>query len=373
MPGLPFALLLAFSCLTVYGHNAETPLQNNLYGRVTDGSDSTCKPPSDEEMTSLDDVRSLVECGGKCSSNTECISFAYSDYQRTCLLYSKAWDFSQCLSLYGWVTHNRVNGLSSQSTEEPPCLNNGMEKPEGGCQCVGSYVGDRCQRLMEDCMEGKLSGHYDDNMKDPLTGDPVHWIWPQGSPYAFQVKCRGNGKTIIQNQVRTAGTTSFNRTWAEYVDGFGVPGYSHWLGLEKIYYLTNAANKNYDLNVYLREWDGEMNKIVYKDFRLTDMTQYTASLGPYVSPTSQPLDLLGAMNGQPFSTYDSDNDNNGTRNCAADYGVGWWFDNCQEDHNLNGKLMENGGENYTETTKHLYLYYGTVPPELIQYMSICLE
>ena len=40
----------------------------------------------------------------------------------------------------------------------------------------------------------------------------------------------------------------------------------------------------------------------------------------------------------PFSAYDSDNDGNPSRNCAADYGGGWWYNDSCSDCNLMGEL-----------------------------------
>ncbi|XP_060657963.1 ficolin-2-like [Drosophila nasuta] len=34
------------------------------------------------------------------------------------------------------------------------------------------------------------------------------------------------------------------------------------------------------------------------------------------------------IDGMKFTTYDRDNDNEGSANCAADFGFGWWYNDC---------------------------------------------
>ncbi|KAL8620875.1 hypothetical protein ACOMHN_047046 [Nucella lapillus] len=55
--------------------------------------------------------------------------------------------------------------------------------------------------------------------------------------------------------------------------------------------------------------------------------------------TALPMgDCFSPLKDIPFSTYDNDKDGNSSRNCAADYGGGWWYSaNCSE-CNLMGDL-----------------------------------
>nr|KAG5690359.1 hypothetical protein BaRGS_001281 [Batillaria attramentaria] len=75
--------------------------------------------------------------------------------------------------------------------------------------------------------------------------------------------------------------------------------------------------------------------------RLTENVTYTVSLGPPTDDMSALGDHLKDMNGQRFSTYDNDNDNSTTRNCAMEYGAGWWFNACAE-ANFNGRMSDTG-------------------------------
>ena len=52
-----------------------------------------------------------------------------------------------------------------------------------------------------------------------------------------------NGWTVMQRRV-PGGSVSFNQSWAEYRDGFGsaAGNDSYWLGLEKVYRLTQHGS-----------------------------------------------------------------------------------------------------------------------------------
>jgi len=45
--------------------------------------------------------------------------------------------------------------------------------------------------------------------------------------------------TVLQRRV--GGSVNFERTWSEYVNGFGDWNNEFWLGLEKIHYLTLSS------------------------------------------------------------------------------------------------------------------------------------
>ena len=123
----------------------------------------------------------------------------------------------------------------------------------------------------------------------------------------------------------------------EYVDGFGTLGKNFWMGLSNLYLLTNS--KNYDLHLLFSLPDKTRYYMIYSDFRLTENVTYTMSLGPRTKGGLS--DHLQDMDGQRFSTADNDNDNSTARNCAQEYGGGWWFNACA-DYNFNGVMTDTG-------------------------------
>ena len=120
------------------------------------------------------------------------------------------------------------------------------------------------------------------------------------------------------------------------MDGFGTAGRNFWMGLDNLYLFTNS--KNYNLGIYFQKADRKRLYMTYSDFRLTENVTYTVSLGPFRQGGLS--DHLQDMDGQRFSTADNDNDNTTARNCAQEYGGGWWFNACA-DANFNGAMTTN--------------------------------
>lgn len=69
---------------------------------------------------------------------------------------------------------------------------------------------------------------------------------------------------------------NFNRSWAQYEDGFGFLSSEFWLGNEKLSYLTNQ--EVYELRVDITLYNGSALYAIYKGFRITDgWSQYMIS------------------------------------------------------------------------------------------------
>ena len=60
----------------------------------------------------------------------------------------------------------------------------------------------------------------------------------------------------------------FYKTWSEYQIGFGTPGEEHWLGLDAIFALTQAAD--YELRITVELLSGDIGVANYDVFRLTE-------------------------------------------------------------------------------------------------------
>ncbi|ESO82192.1 hypothetical protein LOTGIDRAFT_135141 [Lottia gigantea] len=117
---------------------------------------------------------------------------------------------------------------------------------------------------------------------------------------------------------------SFDRTWQEYVDGFGydVDWFgSHWLGLQSIFEITNS--RSYDLQIKIhvsQQW--KKKTIKYHDFKITDTASgFRLMIGTAEPMDSSPLeDCLSALNNTEFSTSDRP-----TSICSSAAQSGWWF------------------------------------------------
>ncbi|KAH8263537.1 hypothetical protein KR044_010272, partial [Drosophila immigrans] len=143
-----------------------------------------------------------------------------------------------------------------------------------------------------------------------------------GNEKPFHVRCDGDGWMIIQQRIN--GAQEFNKSWQEYVDGFGDLQGDFFIGLEKLHLITSSTR--YKLNVSIAfNWykDGSgRHDVQYDDFRIGN------------SGSSYELESIGKFSGSPgmnafvgnekpkFSTYDKN-----YPHWAKDLGDigGWWF------------------------------------------------
>ena len=135
-----------------------------------------------------------------------------------------------------------------------------------------------------------------------------------------------------------------------------LPGKEHWLGLKKIYKLTNRQNVTTDLKIILESFSGETTTVDYEDFSLKDQVTifiihwmveiYTDTNYNFLFQTKFAFNVgasflsfnglkIHDLNGTPFSTKDKDQDNY-SGNCATDNTGAWWYNSCSH-MNLNGK------------------------------------
>ena len=149
----------------------------------------------------------------------------------------------------------------------------------------------------------------------------------------FDVYCdmdnHGGGWTVIQR--RMDGSENFNRTWADYRDGFGRLAGEMWIGNEKLHKLTHQ--KRYHLRIELEDFVGNNVYAQYDDIVISDERDgYRLVLGNYTGTAG---DSLRYNNYVRFTTFDVDNDES-YWNCAKTYFGGWWYKNCHY-ANLNGR------------------------------------
>ncbi|KAM6924018.1 fibrinogen-like protein 1 [Xenentodon cancila] len=173
-------------------------------------------------------------------------------------------------------------------------------------------------------------------------------IKPGSSPSVVKVFCdltEGGGWTVIQRRLN--GTVTFNRSWAEYKDGFGDMNAEFWLGNDNLYYITTQGN--YSLRIHLEDFDGNQRYADYKYFKVANEKEhYRLTFGGYTGTAGDAFSgshLTGVSDwashqSMRFSTYDRDNDNY-RGNCAQEDKGGWWFNKCHSAH-LNGVYYSNG-------------------------------
>lgn len=137
---------------------------------------------------------------------------------------------------------------------------------------------------------------------------------------------------------RVDGSMDFNRSWAEYRNGFGdaaAANGSFWLGNEAIHQLTVGSTGSCRLRVEVltsitRQW----YSAEYDRFSVDKETNsYAISVAGYSGDAGDAMNVAGtdtSQNGEYFSTFDHlPLDWNSNRlKCALVDGGGWWFNNC---------------------------------------------
>uniref|UniRef100_A0A667YTS2 Fibrinogen alpha chain n=1 Tax=Myripristis murdjan TaxID=586833 RepID=A0A667YTS2_9TELE len=195
------------------------------------------------------------------------------------------------------------------------------------------YVGKDCADIQQKHLKGETNGLFK--------------VKPGGldSKEVVEVYCQQEGLMggWMLVQQRESEALSFNRTWAEYHDGFGsvdAQGKGNvWLGNKYLHLLTSQVETM--LKVELEDWEGGVANAEYtirvgseaEGFPL-HVSGYTGDAGDALVTGVSNLGSFLSHNGMKFSTFDKDSDK-WEENCAEMYGGGWWYNNCQS-ANLNG-------------------------------------
>ncbi|KAM6989650.1 tenascin-N isoform 4-T4 [Tautogolabrus adspersus] len=143
----------------------------------------------------------------------------------------------------------------------------------------------------------------------------------------------GGGWLMLQR--RTNGKLDFMKRWRQYIAGFGNMTDEFWIGLDKIYQLTNTPTQ-YELRFDLG-LGSERAYAVYDNFKIAPVKQkFKLTIGTYRGTAG---DAMTYHQGQPWTTVDNDNDIT-LGNCALTHRGAWWYLNCHL-ANLNGMWGDN--------------------------------
>lgn len=143
----------------------------------------------------------------------------------------------------------------------------------------------------------------------------------------------GGGWVVLQR--RNTGKLDFMKRWKQYIAGFGNMTDEFWLGLEKIYDLTNTPTQ-YEIRFDLG-YGSERAYAVYDNFKIAPVKQkFKLTIGKYRGTAG---DAMTYHQGRPWTTVDNDNDI-ALGNCALTHRGAWWYKNCHL-ANLNGKWGDN--------------------------------
>lgn len=148
----------------------------------------------------------------------------------------------------------------------------------------------------------------------------------------------GGRWTVIQRRARIRPLQKFNRLWAAYKKGFGQLHGEFWWGLENMFQMTRAPDRQYELLVNLMDAKGTRRHALYGQFKVdSELNGYRLTVTKY---TGDAGDSLEYHNGCKFSTRNKDQDLDKKRHCARQFRAGWWYRACQS-ANLNGQYFHN--------------------------------
>ena len=181
------------------------------------------------------------------------------------------------------------------------------------CTCSAGKYAIVGTKIYESCLD-----HYTSSASTGLyTIDP-------GGTGSFQVLCdfdtSGGPYTVFQ--LRTAaGWNSYgdlwrNKGWSQYESGFWGNDNNHWLGLAKMYRLTQLGGA--EMRIKLGN-----SRNQYAHYSSFSLGSSSANYALYISGFSGSVpDYMSVQNSMPFSTYDRNN-----RGGCGGYGS-WWFYTC---------------------------------------------
>jgi len=147
------------------------------------------------------------------------------------------------------------------------------------------------------------------------------------------------GWMVIQRRID--GKEDFYRNWTDYKNGFGDPQHEFWAGNENIHTMINQTLDLFgtSLHVKLGDWRGRERFAEYDPFTVaSEERKYAMAVGEYDGDAGDDGDGLSYHSGQPFSTYDENNNPHLPVNCAKDRKGGWWYNHCAT-VNLNGRYF----------------------------------
>ncbi len=155
----------------------------------------------------------------------------------------------------------------------------------------------------------------------------VYLLKPIGSVRSVAIFCQiepdGSHWAVIQRRIGPE--ENFNRSWAEYAEGFGDPSGSHWLGNEFLHLMTSRQPHQLQVDlvdIFDRCWVAK-----YGRFAVGPRSNgFPLAIG---GPSGNVSDPLAYHNHMRFSTSERDEDASST-NCARYYASGWWFSHCNQ-------------------------------------------
>ncbi|ESO89903.1 hypothetical protein LOTGIDRAFT_164598 [Lottia gigantea] len=187
----------------------------------------------------------------------------------------------------------------------------------GNCICPWGQYGLNCKEYIKDCKDG-----IDRGISSSST--ILVAIKPSPTLEPFDTVCVMNnqGWTTILDRLSSSNRINFNRTLADYKEGFGDNQVMRWLGFIRIHQLLSVTANYFRLMVLIVSSNGSACYSYYNNFDIGPAPNYILS-GNYLHGYSKCGDSLVGLIGKSFSTADRDVTGKG---CSTLFGGGWWYD-----------------------------------------------
>ncbi|KAK6187341.1 hypothetical protein SNE40_005397 [Patella caerulea] len=243
----------------------------------------------------------VISCGVECSSDETCRRFMFDSQTNQCTLFDSG-----------------ENCITDETIANKVCYRQEFVCNEKNCsRCPIGYYGDQCQHIITDC--GNVSSTI--TLPDRYM---LVFIRPSDAGPVLEVKCLGK-KTIIHHRTKFCHDVDFNRTWAEYREGFGKVHGEYWLGLKHVHKIIQNNGQECTLRVQLH-FNPVIQAVQYQSAVLTNQSDsYRILLSGSNARVNETDYLTGgaySIDGRPFSTYDRDSSG---YSCPGRFNGGWWY------------------------------------------------
>jgi len=133
----------------------------------------------------------------------------------------------------------------------------------------------------------------------------------------------GGGWLVVQR--RLYGSVDFNRTWADYANGFGNLAGEFWYGLKALHCLTGQGGWEMRMDFTMTSGYRPSNiHLQYEEFKVASAKEkYNLTVGGF---SGNYWDIMAASSGMQFSTKNRDHDQDTDNKCGL-HG-GWWYGVC---------------------------------------------
>ncbi|XP_025113641.1 tenascin-like isoform X1 [Pomacea canaliculata] len=314
---------------------------DDMQDSFTDYPDSALR----ENLIGSEDGLTVEDCKDRCQTNKRCLTFDFKASGGLCRLHdvtaheapsdwspktSKGWTHYQKSCKSTFASHDNWYNLLCNNKME--CPDQHSDCLSGRCQCHFGFNQaekkcDGANSCVDWLAKGAKSGIYTIQLPDTYERRSV-WC---------DMDTAGGGWLVIYR--RRDNSVDFNRSWTEYVNGFGNISGDYWLGLLAIYDLTWNGMR---LRVDMLDFFGTQRWAEYRIFGVHGPEgDYKLRVRDYSGTAG---DGLTASRGHPFQTYDRN-----TYGCVTSSKGAWWHPpDCKSYGNINSpdKWKRNWGNTY---------------------------